>query len=185
MNTDLTNPQQPTAPQTGKLALTATDDQRIDRIANAFSQALEQATATPTSYNNPDLPSWQDGPSIGTTPPVDQPGRPSMSKAATNISGVMIASTYPILALGAAATGVMWGSGYADPTVIGYICATPVGLAIPILALSRLVKRTKETVQAAPPVIHQHYTGTVVQDQRQVNTTTRGLIANTRNQLPK
>ena len=29
------------------------------------------------------------------------------------------------------------------------------------------------------------YRGTVVQDQRQVNTTTRGLWANTRNQLPK
>jgi hypothetical protein len=97
----------------------------------------------------------------------------------------MLASGVPIFALGAAATGILWASGTADPAVVGMICAAPAGLAVPILALSRLMKRTKETVAAAPPVIHQHYTGTVHQEQRTINTSTRGVWAKTRNELPR
>ena len=108
-----------------------------------------------------------------------------MSQRATDASALMLSAGLASLPLGAAATGVLWASGHADPTVIGLACAAPIGLAVPILALSRLVKRVKETVEAAPAEIHQHYTGTVIQDQRQVNTTTYGIIANTRNQLPK
>jgi hypothetical protein len=47
------------------------------------------------------------------------------------------------------------------------------------------MKRAKETVEAAPAEIHQHYTGTVIQDQRSLNTTTRGIVAHTRNQIPR
>jgi predicted Co/Zn/Cd cation transporter (cation efflux family) len=108
-----------------------------------------------------------------------------MSEAATNISGVMIASSIPILALGGSATAILWASGYADPTVVGLIAGTPLALAIPVLALSRLVKRTKEVVEAAPPVHHHTYNGNVSQEYRTLNTNTRGVWASTRNQLPK
>jgi hypothetical protein len=108
-----------------------------------------------------------------------------MSQRATDISGVMVASSGPSFALGAAATGILWASGHADPAVVGMICAAPAALAVPILALSRLVKRAKETVEAAPPVHHHHYNGPVHQDHRSVNTKTSGVWAKTRNELPR
>jgi hypothetical protein len=173
VNIHLTNPlQPPTAP--------AMDDQRIDRIANAFNQALNEATATPTAYKDP-----TPVPAIGSNPPVPQPGRPPMSQRATDTSAIILSAGLASLPVGAAATGILWASGHADPTVIGLICAAPIGLAVPILALSRLAKRAKETVEAAPAEIHQHYTGTVIQDQRSLNTTTRGIVAHTRNQIPR
>jgi hypothetical protein len=39
-------------------------------------------------------------------------------------------------------------------------------------------------VEAAPPVHHHHYEADVHQDNRNVSTNTRGLIAHTRNELP-
>ncbi|MFF7795557.1 hypothetical protein [Streptomyces sp. NPDC007991] len=178
MNTDLTNPQQP-APQTSKPTDTAL--QRATQIAAAVDAVYEK----PTSYNNPDLPSWQDGTRIGTTPPVDQPGRAAMSGKAVDDTARMIGGGFLLLCAGGAVSGVMHFSSQADPTVIGLMAAVPASLAVPILALSRLVKRAKQVAEAAPPVIHQHYNGTVHQDQRQAHTKTVAVLANTRNQLPK
>lgn len=183
--TRLPDHHQPHAPQAGQTTLTATDEQRIDRIADAFNQALEEATKVPTFYKDP-----SPVPTIGTAPPVAQPGRPPMSKAASDVSGVLIASSLPIFALGAAATGILWGSGQADPTVIAWICggvvALPAAIALPVLALKGLMKSAKEVVQAAPPTIHQHYNGPIHQDNRQnhLHTDTRGVIAINRNELP-
>jgi len=87
--------------------------------------------------------------------------------------------------VGGAASGVLYFSSHADPTVIAMTAAIPPGLAISFLALSRLVKRVKETVEAAPPVIHQHYNGTVVREQRSINTQTRGVWSSNRNELPR
>ncbi|RSN55630.1 hypothetical protein DMH12_15550, partial [Streptomyces sp. WAC 04229] len=155
-------------------------------VEDALKDAAKSPLTIPTSFRNDALPNT---PTIGDTPPVEQPGRPAMSKTASDVSGIMIASSVPIIALGAAATGVLWGSGHANPEVIGWICAgvvaVPAAITAPILALKSLMKSAKETVQAAPPVIHQHYSGTVVQDQRTVNTNTSGVWAHTRNQLPK
>ena len=183
MNTHLTNPLQPPT-------ATALDDQRIDRIANAFSKALDAATAeqpTAVRVNDPSIPSYKDGTRIGDTPPVPQPGRPAMSTTASDISGVMIASGVPIFALGAAATGVLWGSGHADPTVIAWICASVVALpaviAVPVLAVKGLMKSAKEVVQAAPPVIHQHYSGPV--HQRNIESNSRGIWVKNTNELPR
>jgi hypothetical protein len=179
MNANLTNPQHHT-PQGEQPTDTAV--QRAAQIA----AAVDAVYAQPTSFRDDTLP---DKPTIGDAPPVAQPGRPPMSEAATNISGVLIASSAPIFALGAAATGVLWGSGQADPTVIGWICAgvvaLPVALTAPVLAVKGLMKSAKEVAQAAPPVIHQHIHGDVHQDQRQVHTKTVAVLANTRNQLPK
>jgi predicted Co/Zn/Cd cation transporter (cation efflux family) len=105
-----------------------------------------------------------------------------MSQRATDASALMLSAGLASLPIGAAATGILWASGNADPAVVALICAAPTAL---VLALSRLMKRAKETVEAAPAEIHQHYTGTVIQDQRSLNTTTRGIVAHTRNQIPR
>lgn len=182
--TRLPDHHQPYAPQAGQPTLTATDEQRIDRIADAFNQALEEATKVPTFYKDP-----SPVPTIGTAPPVAQPGRPPMSKAASDVSGVLIASSLPIVALGAAATGILWGSGQADPTVIAWICggvvALPAAIALPVLALKGLMKSAKEVAQAAPATHNHHYSGNVYQDHRSTHTETRGIWASTRNELPK
>ncbi|MEE1805776.1 hypothetical protein [Streptomyces sp. BE133] len=63
------------------------------------------------------------------------------------------------------------------------MCAIVLGApTVLVLALSRLVRRVKGTVEAAPPTHHHHYNGDVVQDFRSITATTRGVIANTRNQ---
>jgi hypothetical protein len=149
----------------------------LDDQAHALIAAVEQAMRTPTAYRD-DTPL----PAIGTTPPVPQPGRPPMSQRATDASALMLSAGLASLPIGAAATGILWASGNADPAVVALICAAPTTL---VLALSRLMKRAKETVEAAPTEIHQHYTGTVIQDQRSLNTTTRGIVAHTRNQIPR
>ncbi|MDX3053540.1 hypothetical protein PV382_43195, partial [Streptomyces scabiei] len=119
--------------------------------------------------------------------PVPQPGRAAMSSKAVDDTVRMIGASVVITVTGGAATGVLWASGHADPEVIAWVCAAPVGLAVPILALSSLIKRIKQTVEAAPAEHHHHhYNGpvTTINDHRHVNTHTRGLVASTRNQLP-
>ncbi|MFD7995499.1 hypothetical protein [Streptomyces mexicanus] len=165
---------QPHAPQAGQPtpeAITAAAD---------LAAAVEAIYAQPTSYRDP-----TPIPAIGPTPPVPQPGRPPMSQKAVDDSTRMISAGFLTICAGGAASGVLYFSGHADPTVVATICAAPAALAIPILALSRLIKKAKETLEAAPPVIHQHYEGTVHQDHRTMNTQTRGIWATTHNQLPK
>lgn len=184
MNVYLTNPQSD-APRTGP-SINPDAQAFLADVEDAFKDATKPALPIPTSFRNDALPSK---PTIGDAPPVPQPGRPPMSKAASDVSGVMIASSVPILALGAAATGILWGSGHADPTVIAWICAgavtAPAAIAVPVLALKSLMKSAKQAAEAAPPVIHQHYSGDVHQDQRQINTNNRAIVATTRNQLPR
>ncbi len=160
------DPHQPTAEKAGQPAL---DDQ-----ARQFLAAVEDAMRTPTSYRD-ETPV----PAIGSALPVPQPGRPPMSQKATDASALMLSAGIASLPLGAAVTGILWASGGADPVVVGMICGAPAAL---ILALSRLVRGVK---QAAPDVHHHHYNGDVLQDYRQTTTHTRGVIAHTRNQLPK
>lgn len=184
MNVNLTNPQQPHAPQARQPTLTAVDEQRIDRIADAFSHALEQATVIPTSFKD-ETPV----PAIGTAPPVAQPGRPPMSQRAVDLNTTILTSSVFTAVLGGSATAVLWGSGHADPTVIAWICAgavaVPAAIAVPVLALKSLMKSAKQAAEAAPPVIHQHYSGDVHQDQRQINTNNRAIVATIRNQIPR
>lgn len=170
---------QPHAPQAG---------QPINPAALEFLNDIESVLAKghttspariPTSFHDP-----SPVPAIGLTPPVPQPGRPPMSQKATDASALMLSAGLASLPIGAAGTGILWASGHANPTVIGLICTAPAALAFPILALSRLVKRAKQVVEAASPVHHHHYTGAVHQDHRIVNTQTRGIWASTRNQLP-
>ncbi|MFJ7297527.1 hypothetical protein [Streptomyces collinus] len=176
----------PTALQAGQPTLTPADEQRIDRIADAFNQALEQATTVPTSFHNDALPTT---PTIGTTPPVAQPGRPPMSQRAVDLNTTILSSSVLAAVLGGSTTAVLWASGQADPTVIGWICAgivaLPVALTAPVLAVKGLMKSAKEVAQAAPPVIHQHYSGPITQTHNTINADNRGIWAKTRNELPR
>lgn len=181
---------QPTATPAGQPTTEAFH--RAAQIAAAVDAVYEQPTAI--RINDPNIPSWQDGPRIGTTPPVtDQPGsrRPAMSQRAVDLNTTLISTSVVIAAIGGAATGILWASHYANPTVIQWICigavAVPAAFAIAALAFKGLMKSAKEVVQAAPPQIHNHYSGHVHQDNRQqhLHTKNAGVIAYNRNQLPE
>jgi hypothetical protein len=165
----LPDPQQPTAEAAGQPAL--------DAQARAFLAAVEDAMRTPTSYRD-ETPV----PPIGSALPVPQPGRPAMSQGATDASVMMIAGAGSVSMVSVSAGVLMYLSQYADPVVCGIVLGAPTAV---VLALCRLVRRTKETVQAAPAEHHHHYNGPVTNDQRRYEIETRGVWANTRNELPK
>ncbi|TXS61182.1 hypothetical protein EAO76_41655 [Streptomyces sp. sk2.1] len=76
----------------------------------------------------------------------------------------------------------MIASGYADPAVCAIAFGAPTVL---VLAIARLVGKAKAVAEAAPVPVHHHYNGNVTVDQRSLTTQTRGVIAHTRNQLPR
>ncbi|MBL3664502.1 hypothetical protein JL475_00380 [Streptomyces sp. M2CJ-2] len=153
----------PTAPAAGQAANPLEDAVIRAAVDNAIHEARRQ-DASPRAV-------------IGNTPPVTQPGRPAMSEKATDDSVRMIAAGFLTLCAGGATSGVLYFSGQADPEVIAWMAVAPVGLAVPIFALSRLVKRAKPE-----PDVHHHYNGTVIQDQRETHTKNTGLWARTNNQ---
>jgi hypothetical protein len=115
-------------------------------------------------------------PRYGDAPPVPQPGRPPMSSKAVDDTARMLGASVLIAVSGGSTAGILWASGYANPAVVALVFGAPTALA---LAIGRVMKRAKE---AAPAEIHQHYTGTVYQDQRHTHSSTRGVWAKTNNQ---
>lgn len=142
-----------------------TDRAEVTKLAAAVEEAL--ADVVPVRYDNPDLPSYHDGPQIGTSPPVPQSGIPPMSARTTEITRAVMYASFATVPPGLIAVAVMVASEHANPTVIGMICAAPAAIAVPILALARLIRRAGE---AAPTEIHQTYTGNVHQDTRITHT---------------
>ncbi|MEU9849244.1 hypothetical protein [Streptomyces sp. NPDC047985] len=164
MNTHLPDPKQPT----------------INDQAAQFLADIETAFTTQqaTAYRD-DTPL----PTVGTTPPVPQPGRPPMSQRATDASTLMLSGGAAILMVGGGASLVMLASGYADPAVCAIAFGAPTVL---VLAIARLAGKAKAVVEASPAPINNHYNGSnITVDQRSINTQTRGVIARTRNQLPR
>lgn len=162
-----------------------------DALAQAIAEETQRRQQTAIRVTDPDIPSWRDGARIGTTPPVtNQPGsrRPAMSQRAVDLNTTILSTSVVIASIGGAATGILWASHYANPTVIQWICgcavAVPAAFAVAALAFKGLMKSAKQVVEAAPPTINQHYRGTVHQDNRQqhLHTRTTGVIAYTRNQ---
>jgi hypothetical protein len=143
---------------------TAAELDQAERLMAAINEIA------PTSYRDP-----SPIPAIGTTPPVPQPGIPPMSQQATDIGRAAMYCGLATVPPGLIAIGIMVASQHADPTVIGMICAAPAALAIPILAIARLMRGAKPE-----PDVHHHYNGPV--DQRHVHTTTKGVWARTNNQ---
>ncbi|MGW3298466.1 hypothetical protein [Streptomyces rubiginosohelvolus] len=158
-------PEQPVAGQPDPIVR-----RNADRLVAAVDEALlaRQVTA---HRDRTELPA------VGDTPPVPQPGQPPMSQWAVNASGVIKAVSVASLPVG----GALWIVGQVDPLTLGIILGSP---AVAALAVARLVAKVKDANQAAQPVV-QNYYGTVHHDTRTVTSTTRGVIANTRNQLPK
>jgi hypothetical protein len=152
-----------------------TDRAEVQKLAQAVEEALTGEMQTSVRIECPDVPSWQDGPRIGTTPPVPQPGIPPMGQQATDIGRAAMYCGLATVPPGLIAIGIMVASQHADPTVIGMICAAPAALAVPILAIARLIRGAKPE-----PDVHHHYNGPV--DQRHVRTTTKGVWAKTNNQ---
>ncbi|MFE9608400.1 hypothetical protein [Streptomyces sp. NPDC006012] len=158
-----------TRPDTGMSDDVATAEAR--RIINEAARDLAQ---TPTAHRDTSpLPRY------GDTPPVPQPGIPPMSQKATDVSRLMLTAGLSTVPPGLIAIGLLLASGQADPTVVGMICAAPAAVAVPVLAVARLLRRAKD---ALPDVHHHHYDGPVYQDQRNLHTSTRGVWAKTTNQ---
>ncbi|MGW4505711.1 hypothetical protein ACWENO_13835 [Streptomyces sp. NPDC004436] len=133
-------------------------------IANAFE--------VPTAYRDP-----TPLPAVGTTPPVVQPGWPPMSQRATDISRTMLYGGLATVPPGLIAIGLLVASGYADPVVIGMVCAAPAVIAVPVLAVARLLRGA----QGVGGDTHHHYNGTVHQQHSTVNTQTHAIWSKTTN----
>jgi hypothetical protein len=142
-----------------------------EEVAEKEAERLIIAAYQPTNFRD-DTPI----PQYGATPPVPQPGRPPMSSKAVDDTARMLGASVLIAVSGGSTAGILWASGYANPAVVALVFGAPTALA---LAIGRFMKRAKE---AAPAEIHQHYTGTVYQDQRHTHSSTRGVWAKTNNQ---
>lgn len=146
------------------------DRAEVTKLALAVEEALAEAMPTRHHDDSP-LPPY------GPTPPVPQPGVPPMSQQATDIGRAAVFCGLATVPPGLIAIGVMVASEHANPTVIGMICAAPAALAVPILAIARLIRGAGE---ALPAEHHHHYNGPV--DQRTTHSSTRGVWAKTNNQ---
>jgi len=159
-------PEPPAAPAAGQAAPTAADRDMIRRLVAAVDEIDK-----PTSFRD-DTPI----PRYGTTPPVDQPGRPSMSQGATDASVLMLAGGASTAMVGGTAAVVMYYSQFANPVVCAIVFGAPTAL---VLALARLAGKAKA---ALPEEHHHNYSGPVYQDQRNVRTKNTGVWAKTNNQ---
>jgi hypothetical protein len=160
-----------------------TDRAEVTKLANAVEEALADAMPTRFRDENPDVPSWQDGSRIGAAPPVPQPGIPPQSRGAVDYAVRVLSTGVASVLVSGGASLVMVASGYANPIVIGIVAGAPIAVAVPIAALGSLAKRAKEVVQAAPPVINNHYNGDVYQDRRKVENKNTGVwVRNTNRQ---
>jgi hypothetical protein len=100
-----------------------------------------------------------------------------MSQRAVDASALMLSGGVATVLVSGSASLVLAASGIADPTVIGICAAAPIAVAVPIIAVTRLLKRAKTVL---PEEHHHHYNAPV--DQRTLNSHTRGLWARTNNQ---
>ncbi|MFH9661665.1 hypothetical protein ACH4NF_26635 [Streptomyces sp. NPDC017248] len=163
----MNRPDHPTGP------LPMTDTEAAVEARRIIANAYRPAPAVPTAYRD-DTPV----PAYGHTPPVVQPGIPPMSQRAVDAGRLMLTAGLATVPPGLIAIGLLIASEHADPTVIGMICAAPAAVAVPILALARMLRRAGDVV---PDVHHHHYNGPVRQEH--TTTHTRGLIARTHTEL--
>ena len=162
---------QPHATQAGQ----PTPDEALRRAAQ-IAAAVDDVYQQPTRYRD-ETPV----PAVGTALPVPQPGRPPMSQRATDASALMLAGGVASLPVGGATALVLWALGQVDPVNLAIGAAAPTALALAIGSLLRSVGRAKQDMHTEH---HHHYNGNVHQDARTVNSTTRGIWAHNRNQLP-
>jgi hypothetical protein len=169
--------QQPT--RSGQPTPGPADRSEVTKLANAVDAVLVQEMQTAIRIDHPDVPSWQEGPRIGSAPPIAQPGRTPMSQGATDASVLMLCGGGATVMVSGSAAGLMYFSQFADPVVCAIVLGAPVALA---LAIGRLFGRAKAAMEAVPAPVHNHYNGNVHQDLSSTTSKTYGVIANTRNQ---
>ncbi|MGW2181241.1 hypothetical protein ACWCXX_24710 [Streptomyces sp. NPDC001732] len=163
MHEPTTTPQQPLS-----------ETQAADEAARIIAEGFYSTTGlTATSYKD-STPL----PTTGDAMPVAQPGRPPMSQRATDVSTVMLAVGAASLMTGGGVSLVLWRLADVDPLVLAVAGGAPVAL---LMALSRVIGRARSAIEAAPATHHHHYQGPVRQETTTVSSTTRGLIARTRN----
>jgi hypothetical protein len=164
---------QPPAKQAGQPDV----DRTVDQLVNAVDQALlaRAPYVVPTSFRDETKT-----PKIGNAMPVAQPGRPPMSQRAVDLNTTMLAGGATFTMVGGTVSVVMYVSQWADPAVCGIVFGSLVALP---LALGRLMRRTKEVVEAAPAT-HNHFYEAPVTNVT-VENHTKGIIATNRNELPK
>lgn len=144
----------------------------VDDQARQLAAAVEAIYHGPTAYRDDSTV-----PAIGTAPPVPQPGRPPMSQRAVDLNTTILSVGAASLPIGGMIALVLHELGTVDPAQLALGAAAPAALAVPILAVARLIRRAGE---AAPPVINNHYNAPV--DQRTVHSKTGGLWVKNTNQ---
>ena len=111
-------------------------------------------------------------PTVGSTPPVPQPGRPPMSQKATDASVLMLSAGVASLPIGGMTSLVLYTLGHVDPTSLAIGAVAPVAL---VLAIGTLLRR----LAGVRTEHHHHYQGPV--HQNHVHSSTRGMWAKTTN----
>ncbi|MYX14413.1 hypothetical protein GTY67_13505 [Streptomyces sp. SID8374] len=141
-----------------------------DRLVAAVDEVLLARRATSHTDDRP-------LPAVGSTPPVAQPGIPPMSQWAVDASGVLKAVSVAAIPVG----GALWVVGQVDPLTLAIILGSPAAVA---LAVARLVAKVKDANQNTPQPVTNHYHGAVTQQAHITTSTTKGIIANTRQTTP-
>ena len=155
-----------------------TDRAELQKLANAVEEALAKEMRTAYRDESSDVPSWQDGSRIGTTPPVPQPDTRIAPQWAV---GIAVAS----IGVGAGATGLgcaawLLFKGLSMVSVPGLerfaliVIAPFAGAAMVLTAIGAAIGKARTTITT----IHNH--GNV--DQREIRSKTTALIAKTNNQ---
>ncbi|MCW7941660.1 hypothetical protein AAW14_06340 [Streptomyces hygroscopicus] len=152
----------PTATAAGQATNPLTDAVISAAVDNAIEKAKRQGTS-------PEVV-------IGNAAPVEQPGRPSMSQRAVDLNTTILCVGATSLPVGGMTALVLHVLGTVDPAQLALGAAAPAALAVPILAVARLIRRAGE---AQPDVHHHHYNAPV--DQRTVESKTTGIFAKTNN----
>lgn len=128
---------------------------RVMTEQEAEKQAQQIIADFVTSYRNNDPV-----PAVGTAAPVPQPGIPPQSRGAVDYAVRVLSTGVATTLCSGGVALVMAASQVADPVVCGIVFGAPIGLAVPIAALSGLAKRWK---QAAPAPTINHYNAPVHQ----------------------
>ncbi|MET8980424.1 hypothetical protein ABZX85_32940 [Streptomyces sp. NPDC004539] len=160
-----------TTPTTGPAGAALSEAAAEAEAARIIADAYRPTPTLPSAYRD-----TSPLPAHGDTPPVPQPGIPPMSQRAVDASRLILTTGLATVPPGLIAIGILIASRQADPTVIGMICAAPAAVAVPVLALARLLTRAAE---AAPDTHHHHYQGPVHQES--TTTHTRAVFARTHN----
>ncbi|GAA4824148.1 hypothetical protein [Streptomyces ziwulingensis] len=138
-------------------------------LADAVLEAAVRDIERQTNYRD-DTPT----PAFGSALPVPQPGRPPMSQKAVDFSTMALSASAATIPPGAIAVGLMLASGYADPIVVGMVCAAPAFVAVPIIAIGRMLRGARPESE-----VHQHFHGPVTH--QTTHTETRSVWARTDN----